>query len=268
MQRHDGRTVDQMRMLTASYDVIEYADSAVLLSLGKTKVLCAVTLQNGVPAFMRASKDGWLTAEYALLPAATHQRTPREISLMKRNARSIEISRLIGRVLRVVTNLNVIPAKTVIIDCDVIQADGGTRVAAIIGAYLALARAEQNWLQNDVIQQPLMTSMIAALSVGVIGNTVLLDPDYTEDNKLDADFNFIMTSAGNLIEINGGAERAAISWSLFDIMRSVAARGADRIFSFITSQVPTVPENNTVPVPKTENKSPLFSLKNRLSSTL
>lgn len=230
MVRSDGRAYDQMRPLKITYGMYSCADASVLCELGNTKVLCAVSLQHNVPPFLRGKKIGWLTAEYAMLPTATQLRTEREGAAGKRNGRALEISRLIGRALRSVVNLDTFGERTIVIDCDVLQADGSTRTACITGAYLALRYAVQRWLATGQLGSTILTDDIAAVSVGMHQGRPLLDLNFAEDSAIDADFNFVMTRAGAVIEIQGAAERLPIEWSDIEAMRTVAYKGICDIF--------------------------------------
>ncbi len=231
MLRNDGRAVDQIRPIKLTPNFIEYTSGSVLIELGKTKVLCAVSLNSGVPSFLKGQGTGWLTAEYAMLPAATHQRNQRDANVTKRPGRTVEISRLIGRVFRSVVNLSMIGEYTITIDCDVIQADGGTRTAAIIGAGYALKLAQEVWHQKGLLKGKLIIDEIAAISVGMVQGVNLLDLNYLEDNQAQVDFNFVLTKAGQLIEVQGTAEQAPIEWSDFERMRVLAQLGVVQIFS-------------------------------------
>lgn len=230
--RANGRSYNALRPLAVEYDIYPYATGSALFHLGNTKVACSVMLQPGVPPFLKGKKTGWLTAEYSLLPASTQVRTVREISAQKRNGRNIEISRLIGRVLRSIVTLDPIGEQTIFIDCDVMVADGGTRVASISGAYLALKLAVKRWIEQGLISHTIITDELAAVSVGFKDGYALLDLDCCEDNTVDADFNFIVTRSNKLLEIQGGAERAPISWEDFDQMRLLALAGAQELFAF------------------------------------
>ena len=210
LKRSDGRTKDQLRTLKVIHDTFGYADGSVLFQIGNTKVLCSVSIQAGVPPFLKGKKTGWLTAEYAMLPTATKQRTQRPSSALKQQGRSVEISRLIGRVFRTVVDLDALGERTIIVDCDVLQADGGTRAAAISGACLALYKAQQRWLYNKRIEQPFLIDTIAAISVGVLQGQPLLDLDFSEDSLIDGDFNFVLSRSGNVVEIQGTAEKKAL----------------------------------------------------------
>ncbi len=229
-QRFSGRAADQLRPISITYNVLEYTAGSVLFQIGRTKLICAITLQNNVPAFLKGKKTGWLQAEYAMLPAATHVRKEREVVGCKRNGRSVEISRLIARSLRSIVDLTALGERTITIDCDVIQADGGTRTAAISGAYAALRVAIDRWLRQGILQKDILKESIAAVSVGVTSGGLLLDLDYAEDNDIIADFNFVLTASGLLVEVQGTAEQAPIDWSLMHSMYVMALKGVKEIF--------------------------------------
>lgn len=221
--RPDGRTWDQARPVTIEYNVVTSAHGSVLFQIGITKVLCTVILQDGVPSFLRGKGTGWLTADYMMLPGATYPRSSRENGC-KKDGRSIEISRLIGRSLRAILNLSSIGERTIYIDCDVIQADGGTRTAAITGAYCALRYAfDAKRFVGINYNLPLFNDSVGALSVGFDGVTPLLDMNYQEDSSVQADFNFIMTGSGKIIEIQGAAEQAPLTWESVQAMQALAA---------------------------------------------
>ncbi len=262
-KRLDGRLFDQIRPVTISYDVYGYADASVLLELGNTKVLACVTLQQGVPPFLKGQKVGWLSAEYAMLPSATHQRTIRESSQNQRNARSVEISRLIGRCLRPTVDLDSIGERTIVIDCEVLQADGGTRVASITAASLALKLAAKRWIASRVFEKDIVKEQIAAISTGIINDKAYTDLSYYEDSRADADFNFVLTQACELIEVQGTSEKKPVNWTLFDDLKGLAINSIKEIFQQI----------NTFKFPSIDSRSSnqgsanqaLFSLGNRLS---
>jgi ribonuclease PH len=267
--RTNNRSYDAIRPVRVTYDAFGYASGTVLFELGNTKVLCAISLNTGVPAFLKGSKAGWLTAEYAMLPTSTLQRTQREAITQKRSGRGTEISRLIGRALRAVADLDVLGEKTITIDCDVLQADGGTRTAAISGAYLALREAEQRWLADKIINQPCVIGDVAAISVGILEGVPMVDLDCSEDNNAQVDFNFMLNSAGNIIEIQGAVEHgSAISWDNFDAMRVLAVNGVKSLFS----SLPPVPDvcrqrqEGCRPVQSADKSErvPLFCLRNRI----
>ena len=232
MSRHNQRQAAQLRPLKLSFNAFGYADSSVLIELGNTKVLCSVTLTDYTPPFLRDKKTGWLSAEYAMLPSATHQRTAREAVMQKRNARSIEISRLIGRAFRSVVDLKRLgEQRTIQIDCDVLQADGGTRVAAITGTSLALRLAEQRWLNLQLLKAPIITTTLAAVSVALVRDQVVLDPDYQEDSAATVDFNFVLTQDDQLVELQGTAEAAPLSWPQFAEFKDLAQAGVQQLFT-------------------------------------
>jgi ribonuclease PH len=230
--RTGQRSHDQLRPLRVTYDIFKYASGSTLFEMGNTKVLCSVTLQQGVPHFLRGKKTGWLTAEYSLLPASTPIRTVREVTANKRSGRTIEISRLIGRSLRAVANLDVLGEQTVFMDCDVLQADGGTRIACITGAYLALRAAQAGWIEEGIISRELLVDELAAVSVGITQELPLLDLDFMEDSATEADFNFVLTRSSRVIEIQGSAERFPLTWDQYDGMRALALKGVSELFSF------------------------------------
>lgn len=230
--RSGGRAPDDLRPLKVTYDVFEYAAGSVLFEAGRTKVLCAVTLQNGVPHFLRGKRRGWLTAEYALLPVSTPIRTVREVTSNKRNGRTIEISRLVGRALRAVSNLQVLGEQTIFIDCDVLQADGSTRSACITGAFLALRAAEANWKARGLIPYGFLKDDVAAVSVGVGDHVAYLDMDFAEDSCIDADFNFVLTRSGRVVEVQGTSESEPVGWDDFELARSYALKGSQELFEF------------------------------------
>lgn len=228
-----GRSHDQVRSIRVSYDIIEHAAASVFFEQGKTKVLCAITLQNSVPPFLKGKKTGWLTAEYAMLPAATHVRKDRDMAGSKPNGRSIEISRLIGRVLRSVVNLDALGERTIVVDCDVIQADGSTRTACITAASLVLHGAISRWLHTGKLTEPIMSEEVAAVSVGYGNDTVLVDLDFAEDSMIDADFNFAMTRSGKIIEIQGSAEKTPVAWNVVETMHRLAFKGIADMFTML-----------------------------------
>lgn len=230
--RAANRAANMLRPLKVTYDFFSYASGSTLFEMGNTKVLCSVTIQQGVPHFLRGKKTGWLTAEYSMLPASTPIRTVRELTANKRSGRTIEISRLIGRSLRSIVNLNVIGEQTIFIDCDVVQADGGTRTACITGAYLALKAAQEKWLDEGCIQEPFLIDELAAVSVGMSASGPLLDMDFAEDSSIDADFNFVLTRSGKIVEIQGSAEKSPLLWSDYENIKDLAIQGSEELFSF------------------------------------
>lgn len=268
-KRHDGRSYNQLRPITLHYNAFGYAAGSVLLEMGNTKVLCAVTLQKGVPPFLRGKQTGWLSAEYAMLPTATVDRSAREISQMRRNGRSSEISRLISRAMRMVVNLDMLGERTVTIDCDVLQADGGTRAACITAAYCALKEAEAHWLKSKQIMAPILIDELAAVSVGVLQGEIVLDPDFTEDSKLDADFNFVLTRSNTIVEMQGSAEKSPIAWEQYNQLIHVAQEGIAQLFDVCHPQDDQLTHEKKASSKQLtlQQPTPFFSLLNRQQST-
>ncbi len=231
MLRVDGRTAIMIRQIAITPNFSDYALGSVLIELGKTRILCAVSLNSGVPPFLKGKKTGWLSAEYAMLPIATHTRTQRESTSFKGQSRAIEISRLIGRVFRTVIDLDVLGEQTLLIDCDVIQADGGTRTAAITGVNCALLIAQQKLLEAGLIKNHFIKTEIAAISAGVLAGECILDLNYQEDSAIEADFNFVLTKSGKLIEVQGTAEHNPVDWETFEQLHVLAQSGVKQIFS-------------------------------------
>jgi len=260
-KRKDGRDFDQIREVKVTPHIFKYSDGSVLFQLGDTSVLCSVKVEKGVPIFMRGQGKGWLTAEYALLPASSSSRSVRDSSLPRgQNGRSVEISRLIGRVFRSIVNLDTFGEFTIFIDCDVLNADGGTRCAAITGASLALLIAQSKWLETGFISTSILQDTIAAISVGAYQGQVLLDIDYSEDNTIDADYNFVMTRSGDIIEIQGTSETAPIPWEMFLSMRQIAQKGIGELCK-LTDQLSGCTDKQQKKFPK---KNSGFTLGDRL----
>jgi ribonuclease PH len=224
LSRADGRRTDELRPIEIDLDFLEQPHAAVLFSQGKTKVLCTATVQEGVPRWLYGKGRGWITAEYSLLPASTGERTDREAPRGKQQGRTVEIQRLIGRALRAVVDFEALGERTVWLDCDVLQADGGTRCAAICGAYVAGRRA----LDRFGLAKAFRDS-VAAVSVGVVTGEPMLDLDYSEDSTAETDMNVVMTGDGRLIEVQATAERDPFSRALLDELLELAAAGCARI---------------------------------------
>ena len=203
----------------------------MLIEMGNTRVVCSASIDDRVPPFLRNSGQGWLTAEYAMLPRATQTRTSREIGRGGPSGRTHEIQRLIGRSLRAVADLRVLGERTITIDCDVLQADGGTRTAAITGAYVAFALASRQLLKAGKIQRSLAIDQVAAISVGIVANTPLLDLKYDEDSRAEVDMNVVCTGDGRFIELQGTAEREPFSRSQMDELVALASRGIERLIA-------------------------------------
>ncbi len=229
--RIDGRAPDELRPLKITPDFIKYPQGSVLLEMGDTRVICTASLENKVPPFLRDSGQGWVTAEYSMLPGATATRSSREAARGKMGGRTHEIQRLIGRCLRTVVNLEALGERTVWIDCDVIQADGGTRTAAITGSFIALASALHKLKEEKGIKLPLLHNLVAAVSVGIVEGEPLLDLNFGEDSSAQTDMNVVMTASGELIEIQGTAEKAPFSCArLMELVR-LAEGGIEQLIA-------------------------------------
>jgi ribonuclease PH len=224
MTRADGRRPDELRPLELQPDFLEQPHGSVLFAQGRTKVLCTASIQDGVPRWLYGKGRGWLTAEYSLLPASTGDRTEREASRGRQGGRTVEIQRLIGRALRAVTSFEALGERTLWVDCDVLQADGGTRCAAISGAYVAAYRA----LDRFGLSRALSGS-VAAVSVGIVEGEAVLDLDYAEDSTAEVDMNVVITGEGDLVEVQATAERTAFPRDALDEMLDLAAAGIARI---------------------------------------
>ena len=228
--RKDGRAGDEMRTVSITRGFTDNPAGSVLVCFGNTRVMCTASVEQSVPRFKRDSGEGWLTAEYAMLPAATHDRMPRESMLGKVKGRTHEISRLVGRALRAAVDLRQLGENTINIDCDVLQADGGTRTAAITGAYVALVDAVRSLMkQRKVLRDPLYGA-VAAVSVGLYRGVPVLDLDYAEDSDCDTDMNVVMNDGGGFIEVQGTAEGHAFRREELDAMLDLAAQGTAELF--------------------------------------
>ncbi|MBI4284413.1 MAG: ribonuclease PH [Chloroflexi bacterium] len=230
MRRSDGRSWDELRPVTITTGFQSFAEGSALIELGKTRVICAVTVEDRVPNFLKGKGTGWITAEYAMLPRSTVTRTPRDSVQGRVAGRSQEIQRLIGRSLRAVTDLTALGERNLIADCDVLQADGGTRTAAITGAYVALYQALQNMVSMGVIATMPVKHAVAATSVGIVHNTMLLDLNYDEDSTAEVDFNVVMTDEGKFVEIQGTAEGKPFARDTVDSLLSLAEKGINQLF--------------------------------------
>lgn len=223
MNRSDGRRPDELRPIRFVLDYVDYPEGSVLVEWGRTRVLCNVSLQEGAPRWLAGSGQGWLTAEYALLPRSTHTRTPRENGLT--GGRTQEIRRFIGRSLRAGVDLSRLGERTIILDCDVLQADGGTRTAAVTGGYVALALALRRLAEQGIVPPDLIRTPIAAVSVGIVQGQILLDLCYEEDSQAEVDLNVVMTGDGRFVEIQGTAEKRPFSPDEFAKMLALACQG-------------------------------------------
>ncbi len=230
VKRIDGRTYDELRQVQITMDYQSFAEGSVLIEMGKTRVVCSVSVEERVPHFLRGSGTGWITAEYSMLPRATVTRTARDSSKGKVSGRSQEIQRLIGRSLRAVADLSELGERTLIVDCDVLQADGSTRTAAITGSYIALCKAIKTLINMGIISSNPLKSAAAAVSVGIVHNKILLDLCYDEDCNAEADFNVVMTGKGEFIEVQGTAETKPYSKETLDSILSLAEKGIGQLF--------------------------------------
>ena len=229
MPRQDGRKPDELRPISIEPGFLAHAEGSALVKFGETWVLCAVSMEDRVPAFLRGTGGGWVTAEYGMLPRSTNTRTDREAARGRQSGRSQEIQRLIGRSLRSVTKLDLLGERNFIVDCDVIKADGGTRTASITGSCVALAQALQRLVKDGVVAALPMSSLVGAVSVGVVEGQALLDLDYPEDSSADVDFNLVMTSAGHFVEVQGTAEGPAFDRAMMDRLVDLGAAGIARL---------------------------------------
>jgi len=230
MKRADGRAYDELRPVHITPGFQSFAEGSALIELGETRVLCSASVEERVPGFLKGEGSGWVTAEYAMLPRSTVNRTPRDSSLGRVAGRSQEIQRLIGRSLRAVTNLAALGERTLTIDCDVLQADGGTRTAAITGSYVALYQAMQTLVNMGVLSSIPLKSAVAATSIGIVHSYMLLDLCYDEDCAAEVDFNVVMTSQGKFVELQGTAEAKPFSKETIDSLLSLAEKGIKQLF--------------------------------------
>lgn len=231
MVRSDGRAVDELRPVTIEPHFLKFAEGSALITLGDTRVLCAATLDEKVPRWMKGRGVGWVTAEYAMLPRATQDRTAREVSRGHVGGRTHEIQRIIGRALRAVTDMAKLGERTVWLDCDVLQADGGTRTAAITGAYVALALALLKGFEPSSAAAWPLRGQVAATSVGFVGGVALLDLPYDEDSRAEVDMNVAMTDTGEFVEVQGTAETQPFDRASLDVLLSLAERGIAQLFA-------------------------------------
>ena len=227
--RANGRAADAMRPVTLTRDVMKHALGSCLVEFGDTKVLCAATIEEGVPGWRKTSRAGWVTAEYAMLPASTNRRTKRETG--SRKGRSMEIERLIGRSLRTVVNMKALGEHTVTVDCDVIQADGGTRTASVTGAWVALHDALTAWVEAGKISRLPLTGQVAAVSMGVVDGLELLDLDYSEDSNAEVDMNLVATDAGEIIELQGTGERTPFDRTRLNRLLDLGELGISKLIA-------------------------------------
>lgn len=230
MKRADGRAYNELRPVSIAPGFLLFAEGSALIELGKTQVLCSVSVEDRVPGFLRNSGTGWITAEYAMLPRATLTRTPRDSAMGRVGGRNQEIQRFIGRSLRAVIDLASLGERTLTVDCDVIQADGGTRTAAVTGAYVALYKALHSLANMGIISSVPLKSAVAATSVGIVHSNMMLDLCYDEDSSASVDFNVVMTGKGEFVEVQGTAEGKPFSRQTIDELISLAEVGIRQLF--------------------------------------
>ncbi|MGL4533970.1 MAG: ribonuclease PH [Fusobacteriaceae bacterium] len=235
MMRLNGRTVDQLREIKVTKDFNIHAEGSVLIEFGHTRVICTATISDKVPPFLRNKGKGWLTAEYSMIPRATGDRNQREASKGKLGGRTMEIQRLIGRALRAAIDLEKLGERTITIDCDVIQADGGTRTTSITGGYIALALGINKLLKAGTLKENPLKPNVAAISVGIVGGMAVLDLDYLEDSAAEVDMNVIMNAAGEYVEVQGTGEESTYTRKQLDQLLDLAEKGIDQIIALQNS---------------------------------
>ena len=232
MPRPSGRAPDEMRRIVLEPGVAKYAEGSCLARFGDTHVLCTASVEDKVPPFLRNTGSGWITAEYGMLPRSTHTRTDREASRGRQTGRTQEIQRLIGRSLRAITNLKALGERQIRIDCDVLQADGGTRTAAITGSYVALSLALKDMAAKATLTASPLTDAVAAVSCGIASGVPVLDLDYAEDSAADADANFVLTGTGGIVEVQATAEKTVFAEAQFDELLALARKGIGELLVY------------------------------------
>jgi ribonuclease PH len=232
VSRPSGRRPDELRPVRFTRRFTRHAEGSVLVEFGDTQVLCTASVEDSVPPFLRGKAQGWVTAEYGMLPRSTHTRTAREAARGKQSGRTQEIQRLIGRSLRAVIDLKALGERTITIDCDVLQADGGTRTASITGGYVALAEACERLIARKLVPASPLHGQIAAISVGICNGEPVLDLDYAEDSQAETDMNVVMNNGGGFVEIQGTAEGHAFRRHELDALLNLAATGLGEVFAF------------------------------------
>ena len=229
--RNSGRKANELRKVVISRGFNKHAEGSVLIEFGDTRVICTASVEESVPPFLRGKGTGWVTAEYSMLPRATHTRSSREAAKGKLGGRTHEIQRLIGRSLRAVTDLAALGERSILIDCDVIQADGGTRTASITGAWVALVEAINGLVSKGLLAASPIREGVAAVSAGIVEGEVLLDLDYSEDSAAEVDMNFVVTSSGRFVEVQGTAEEEPFTVAQMDNMRDAALEGIQQLLA-------------------------------------
>jgi ribonuclease PH len=240
MTRPSNRAADELRTVSFTRQFTKHAEGSVLVKFGDTHVLCTASVEETVPSFLRGKGQGWVTAEYGMLPRATHTRSPREAAKGKQSGRTQEIQRLIGRSLRAVTDLKALGDRTITIDCDVLQADGGTRTASITGGFVALAEACDKLVARRAIASSPLHGQIAAISVGIYNGTPVLDLDYAEDSNAETDMNVVMNNGGGFVEVQGTAEGHAFRRHELDALLNLAAAGIAQLHALQTQALQTL----------------------------
>jgi ribonuclease PH len=229
--RIDGRQSDQLRPMNITAGFIPHAEGSVLIEIGRTRVICTASIEETVPSFLKGSNKGWITSEYAMIPRATNTRTTRESSVGRKSGRTQEIQRLIGRSMRAAVELEKLGERQIWIDCDVIEADGGTRTASITGSFIALSLAVKKLMASNKLSQNPIRSHVAAVSVGIVGGVPMLDLNYVEDSGADVDFNLVMTDRDEFVEIQGTAERFPFSGAALDQLLGLGRTGIRQLIS-------------------------------------
>lgn len=227
--RFDGRKPDELRPVSINIDVMKYAEGSAMIEMGETRVLCCASVEESVPPFLKDTGTGWVTAEYSMLPRATKERTRRESTRGKIGGRTQEIQRIIGRVLRSIVDFEKLGERSIIVDCDVVQADGGTRTASITGAYVAVKHAVMELLNEGVLKHDPIIDSVAAVSVGIVENQTLLDLNYVEDSTAEVDLNIAMTGSGRFVEIQGTAEGSPFERDNLNTLLDLATKGVDEL---------------------------------------
>ncbi|BBB32489.1 ribonuclease PH [Thermotomaculum hydrothermale] len=231
MERENGRKNNELREVKIIPDFLEHPDGSCLISFGKTKVICSANIEEKIPPFLQGSGEGWITAEYGMLPGSTHTRSQREAVRGKQSGRTVEIQRLIGRALRASVDRKLLGERTILIDCDVIQADGGTRTASITGSFVAMAIAIKKLLKESIIEKNPILENVAAVSVGKVNGEILLDLDYSEDSNAEVDLNLIATQNQKIVEIQGTAETHAFPREELNLMLDFAFNGIESLIN-------------------------------------
>ena len=231
--REGGRKPDAMREVAIVLDYTKHAEGSVLISVGDTKVICTCSIEDKVPPFLNHQNRGWITAEYGMLPRSTSTRSPREAARGRQSGRTVEIQRLIGRSLRSVVNTSLLGTRTLLIDCDVLQADGGTRTASITGSFIAMAMAIDKLMTRRLLEFSPMLDLVSATSVGIVDSVPCLDLDYAEDSKAEVDMNLVMTGNGRFVEIQGTAEKAPYTLDQLQQLLSLGTAGISRLIAMV-----------------------------------